>query len=342
MQYLPPPNTDKVLAVGFGTAGCRVLSHLEKTNISIDNYAYMSCEKQDLKCSSAGKSLFIDIGFRGKSTPSHIRGVAQKYMREIRRILSGSRLVFLVAGLGGSTGSGLIPLVAEVAKEEGVLTISIIAMPFGFEKSKHFYAGVSLKNVRKNSDAVIIIDNDIISSDKEQMPISRFYSLVNERISAALSRIVDSSGELSVGLNSMVDTITNNGYTILSIGTSSSINKAEEATVKAVESVYGIVEPEEASSAILYLVGDKSIAANELNTSTSRLNTMLGKGALEVHQGFSTSGGETMTAILLASGFKTTKFDDYDPLEKILHNRQIDSDMECGIDETLSNLVQIE
>ncbi|MFQ6134438.1 MAG: hypothetical protein ACE5KU_01320 [Nitrososphaerales archaeon] len=330
------------MAVGFGTAGCRILSHLEKTGINVDSYAYLSCEKQDLECSSSGRRLFIDIGFRGKSTPSHVRGVAQKYMKEIRRILSGSRLVFLVAGLGGCTGSGLIPLVAKVAKEEGLLTVSVIAMPFGFEKSKHFYAGISLKNVRQNSDAVIIIDNDIISSDEEQIPIPRFYSLVNERISAALSRIVESSGELSVGLNRLVDTITNDGYTVLGIGTSSSINKAEEATVKAVESVYGIVEPEEASSAILYLVGDKSIAANELTTSTSRLNTMLGKGALEVHQGFTGKGGETMIAILLASGFRTTKFDDYDPLEKVLHNRQIDSDMECGIDEDLSNLVQIE
>ncbi len=344
MQYLPPPNADKVLAVGFGTAGCRILSHLEQTNMSIDSYAYISCEKKDMPhSSSAGSSLFMDIGFREGSSLGHVRGVAQKHMKEIRRILSGSHLVFLVAGLGGCTGSGLIPLVAQVAREEGIMTVSVITMPFGFEKSRHFYAGISLRNVRQNSDAVIIIDNDTISSDKRQMPIPRFYSLINERISVALSKIAESSGELNVGLNRLVDTITNNGYTVLGLGTSSSINKAEEATVKAAESVYGIVEPEEASGAILYLMGNKSLTANELATSTSRLNTMLGRGALEVHQGFSASGGETTVAILLASGFKTTKFDDYDPLDKVLQNRQIDSEMDYGIDaEDLSNLVQIE
>jgi cell division protein FtsZ len=247
-----------------------------------------------------------------------------------------------VSGLGGCTGSGLTPLVSKVAKEEGIPTISVIITPFGFEKSKHFYTGIALKKVKENSDAVIIADNDMISSDKPQMPIPEFYSIINKRISTALSRIVESSGELNVGMNRLLDTITNRGYSILSIGTSSSINKAEEATVRAVESVYSVVEPDEANSAILHLMGDKRITANEVETSTSRLNTMLGKGSLEVYQGFNTNGGDAMTAVLLTSGFKSTKFDNYDPLEKILHNNQIDSDMDCGIDAKLSTLVQIE
>ena len=342
MQYLPPPNADKVLAIGFGTAGCRILAHLERTNLGIDNHVYVSCEKKDLDYSSKSKKIFMDIGFTGNRTPSYVRGVAHGYMREIREILGDARLVFLVSGLGGCTGSGLTPLVSKVAKEEGIPTISVIITPFGFEKSKHFYTGIALKKVKENSDAVIIADNDMISSDKPQMPIPEFYSIINKRISTALSRIVESSGELNVGMNRLLDTITNRGYSILSIGTSSSINKAEEATVRAVESVYSVVEPDEANSAILHLMGDKRITANEVETSTSRLNTMLGKGSLEVYQGFNTNGGDAMTAVLLTSGFKSTKFDNYDPLEKILHNNQIDSDMDCGIDAKLSTLVQIE
>ncbi len=69
---------------------------------------------------------------------------------------------------------------------------------------------------------------------------------------------------------------------------------------------------------------------------------MLGKGSLEVYQGFNTNGGDTMTAVLLTSGFKSTKFDNYDPLEQILSNNQMDSDMDCGINTELSSLVQIE
>lgn len=342
-HYLPPPNNDKVLAVGLGTAGCRILSHLEKSGLNVDEYVYMSCEKQDLEYSSSEKTLFIDTGSIGKNTPSRVRGAAHKYVREIREAVSGSRLVFIVAGLGGCGGSGLTPLVARVAKEEGVLTVSVIVMPFGFEKSKHFYAGVSLKLVRQTSDAVIIIDNDIISSYDEQISISEFYALANAKIAVALSKLTDSTGELSVGLNRLIGTVTNEGYTVLSIGTSSSINKAEEATVRAVESIYRVAEHEEASRAILYLVGDNSVTASEVATSRSRLNTMLGRaGSLEVNVGFSANGGESLTAILLASGFKTTKFDDYDPLDKILHDRTIDYETDCSVYEDLSNLVQIE
>jgi len=342
MQYLPPPNANKVLALGFGTAGCRILAHLERTNLGIDNHVYVSCEKKDLDYALMSKKVFMDIGFTGNRTPSHVRGMAQRYMRKIREILCDAKLVFLVSGLGGCTGSGLIPLISKVAKEEGILTISVVITPFGFEKSKHFYTGVALRKVKENSDAVIIADNDMISSDKTQMSIPEFYSIINKRISTALSGIVESSGELNVGMNRLLDIITNRGYSVLSIGTSSSINKAEEATVKAVESVYSVAEPDDANSAILHLIGDKKITANELETSTSRLNTMLGKGSLEVYQGFNTNGGDTMTAVLLTSGFKSTKFDNYDPLEKIFSNNQMDSDMDCGINTKLSSLVQIE
>lgn len=340
MDYLPPPNLDKILAVGIGTAGCRILSHLENADIGVDEYVYASCDQRDLKMPIVGSrsQLFVDIGFDGKSTPSYVRGVAQRQMKEIRSMLTGARLVFLIGGLGGSTGSGLTPLLAQIAKEEGTRAVCIVAMPFGFEKSKHFFAGTSLKRVRQNCDAVIVIDNDAIPN-REQMPISKFYALANDKISSALSGLVSSSGELSIGLNCLVDTVAGEGYTVMSIGESSSVNKAEEATTRAVESIYRVGEPDEASRAILYLVGDDNLAASEIATSTSRLNTMLGRNALEIHQGFSAGGGGTLTAVLLASGLKTTKFDNYDPLAQILKDRQLDEDMDCSLIEELSSIL---
>jgi cell division protein FtsZ len=342
MNYLPPPNLDKILAVGLGTGGCRILSHLETNDIGVDNYVYISCDHQDLKLARSGHRFFIDVGFDGKNTPSHVRGVAQRFLRDIRSLLIGSRILFLVSGLGGCTGSGLTPLIAQIAKEEGIKTVSIVTMPFGFEKSKHFYAGTSLKRIRQNSDAVVVIDNDAISSNGEYTPIPHFYSIANSKISSAIHGLLSSSGELNIGLNRLVDTVAGEGYTVMGIGTSSTLHKAEEAMTKAVESIYRIGEPEEASRAILYLVGDKNITANDIVTSTSRLNTMLGKNDLEVHQGFSTGGGGVLTAVLLAYGFRSTKFEDYDPLDKLLCDRQLDSDMDCGILEEMSILSQLE
>lgn len=342
MNYLPPPNNDKVLALGIGTAGCRVLSYLSNKKMGIDNYISISCDKQDLEFVSKSKKILLNMGVMNNRTPSHVRGAAQGNIKEIRSILEGTRLVFLVSGLGGCTGSGITPLISKIAKEEGILTINVVITPFGFEKSKHFYTGVALKNIKNNSDAVIIADNDIISLDNSQMSISEFYSIVNERICISLSEIIESAGELNVGINRLIDSITNKGYSVLSIGTSSSINKAEEATVRAIKSVYNMGEPDEVKNAILHLIGDKKVTANEIVTSTSRVNTMLGNGALEVHQGFNANSGGSMTAILLTSGFKTTKFDTYDPIDKALHNNQIDSDMDCCIHTELSKLVQME
>ncbi len=61
MQYLPPPNADKVLAIGFGTAGCRILAHLERTNLGIDNHVYVSCEKKDIDYASKSKKIFMPL-----------------------------------------------------------------------------------------------------------------------------------------------------------------------------------------------------------------------------------------------------------------------------------------
>ena len=342
MNFLPPPNDNKVLAFGIGTAGSHILSYLANNNMFIDNYVSISCDKQDLEFASNTEKIFLDIGAKGNRTPSYIRGATQIYMKEIRRILNSTRLVFLISGLGGCTGSGLAPLISKIAKEEGALTINIVITPFSFEKSKHFYTGIALKNIKKNSDAVIIVDNDMISSINPQMSISEFYTIINEKISISLSGIIESSGELNVGMNKLIDTITNHGYSVLSIGTSSSINKAEDATVRAVESIYNVGEPEEVKKVILHLIGGKNITTNEIVSSTSRLNTMLGMGSLEVYQGCNVNSGDTMTAILLVSGFENTKFDNYDPIDKALHNNHIDPDMDCSIDFELLELVQME
>ena len=109
-----------------------------------------------------GRRSLIDCPIDQKLTPPMVRGLSIAYRREMASLLDGAKIVFIVAGLGRATGSGLAPVVAELAKENGADTVSVAVMPFGFEEKLRFYAGVALRRLRTASRGVVVVDNDTL------------------------------------------------------------------------------------------------------------------------------------------------------------------------------------
>jgi len=319
-----------ISALGIGSAGCRILSYLHRSSTLIENFIYISCDDHDFSHSPLGEKMLITSGMCSSESPSAIRGMAMGYMDKIRKILADSKYVFIISGLGGNTGSGLSPLLAKVAKESKAYVISIVAMPFKFEKNKHFYAGVALGQIRKSSDAVIIIDNDSLLENAPKEPILESYALVNGKISTALNSLIEppQGKEVGVGLKKFIETINRGGYAILSV--CESLRETEEAVAKAGRSVHQIAEPDKARSAILCIMSDGKVSTEDVATSVSRLGSLFGNGSFEIQYGISMSNTQGLTAILLTSGFKDTKFGDYDPLAKI-SQFEIDEDLDTSL-----------
>ena len=334
-----------ILAVGIGSAGSRIVSLMSKESSLVDRFVYISCDRSDLASASRGEKLLIESPVDQKLTPPKVRGLALRAQPEIRRAVEGAKVVFVVAGLGGATGSGLAPMVAGIAQECGAATVGVAVMPFEYEKRLRFQAGVSLRRLREAARGVIVIDNDtLLNSAPNDSTLTDIYGAANQEavktLSSLLARSTDSA--VPVGLNKVLGTVMQDGYALLGVSSSTSADKAEEALAGAVISISKVAQAKEANHAIVILTGNNSVSASEVGLAVKRLGSMISNQLVEVEYGVNYSGSAQLQVGLLASGFKSTRYDDFDPISRILGDRVIDGEMDIALDEGLEPLPSCE
>lgn len=334
-----------VAVVGIGSAGSRIVSRLSKEPLSVDRFACVSCDESDFEFSQGAERILIESPVDQKLTPAMVRGLALSSHGRMREVLSGSKVVFVVAGLGGATGSGLAPIVASIATECGAITVGVAVMPFEYEKKMKFYAGTSLRRLRSASRGVIVIDNDtLLKSSPNNSTLTDVYQAANTEAVKALGSLLSkaSSTSIPVGLNKILGTVLQDGYAVLGMSSSGSSDKAEEALAGAVLALSKVAEAREVNHAVVMLTGDSRVAAKEVEVAIKRLGSILDNEAMDVDYGVSYSGASQLQVSLLASGFKSTKYDDYDPLAKVLGRRTLDDGPDCALQEGLELLPSLD
>jgi cell division protein FtsZ len=331
----------EITAVGIGSAGSRIVSLLSRQSLLVSRFAYVSCDRDDLMNAGTGEKILIESPVDQKLTPAMVRGLALGFHSRIRDAVEGSKVVFVVAGLGGATGSGLSPLVAAIARDTGATTVGVAVMPFEYENKLKFYAGTSLKRLRAASRGVIVIDNDtLMRSSPEDSTLTSLYDSANREAVNALGCLLSKSSEtsVSVGLNKLLGTVLQDGYSLLGVSSSGSIDKAEEALAGAVLSISKLAEAKEVSRAVVILRGDASLSGQEVGVVVKRLGSMISNQMVDVEYGVNYSGTAQLQVSLLASGFTSTKYDEYDPLGEVLAGRTIDDEMDSALTLGLESL----
>lgn len=323
---------DKISAVGIGSAGIRIASLLSRKSLLVNRFAYVSCDDSDFSTVDQDDAILVESPIEQKRTPAIVRGLALGFHDEIRTALEGSKVVFVIAGLGGATGSGLAPVVASLARDCGATTVGVAVMPFEFEKNKRFYAGVSLRRLRSASKGVVIIDNDtLLNSSPDESTLASLYDSANEAAVKALGSLLSkaSEGSSPLGLNKLLGTVIQEGYSLLSVSSSETADKAEDALAGAVVSLGRVAEASEASRAVVSLNGNATLSAKEVGLAVGRLGSLMDTDAVDVEYGVDYAGSGQLQVSILASGFSSTKYDDYDPLAKVLGDRVLDDEMDA-------------
>ncbi len=334
-------NLGEVTAVGIGSAGIRIVSLLSRKSLLVDKFAYVSCDEGDFSTVEEKDSILIESPVDQKLTPAIVRGLALHSYPRIREAVGSSKVVFVVAGLGGATGSGLAPVVASLAQEAGAVTVGVAVMPFEFEKKLKFYAGVSLRRLRAASRGVIVIDNDtLMRSSPEDSTLANLCDTANKAAVKALGSLLSkaSEGSKPVGLNKLLGTVLHDGYTLLGVSSSGAADKAEDALAGAVVSLGNLAKAKEASRAVVSLDGDSALSAREVGLAVDRLGSMMDNQDIDVEYGVDYTGSAQLQVSLLASGFASTKYGDYDPLAQVLGDRVLDDDMDAALPEGLETL----
>jgi cell division GTPase FtsZ len=319
--YAAPGYGRKVAVVCVGSAGCKIGSQLSRESRLLEHFVYVTCDDHDVANITKGERIIIDVGSEGKTSPFAVRGLAGRNVSEIKNNLADSEIVFIIAGLGGATGSGLAPLIAREANSKGAVTVAILVMPYKFEKPRHFFAGTALKQVRKYASGVVLIDNDELL--EQDMPIIDAYALVNQRIAIALNKLLGSAEEheFSIGLNNVVNFVKTSSFSVLCLGDSLVMSDYKQAVMNAASHFDATVDKREASASLVHLCTDKSIMMKELVTSIGGLSGVLGSGTMQMEYGLSANSSTTSTAIIMAKGFSVTKFDNFDPVDMALKSK---------------------
>lgn len=238
-------NMTRIKVIGIGGSGCNTIDRLTKANIKNVEMVSVNTDAQDLKKKNAhfklriGEKLTQGLGAGMK--PEIGKASARENAKEIEDALRGSDIIFLTAGLGGGTGSGAMPVIAEIARKTGALVIGIATLPFSFEgKKRKKIALKSLDEIRKKIDTLVAIPNDKLSDmvpvkSSVEKAFSKCDELLKEAVEG-ISNIILNPGIMNLDFSDIREILKNGGSAFFGIGKARGKERAAAAIEKAMKS----------------------------------------------------------------------------------------------------------
>jgi len=240
-------NGAKIKAIGVGGGGGNMINHMINEGVHNIDMIVANTDAQALHTSLAPLKMQLGInatrGLGAGMIPEKGREAALESFEDIKSMLEGADIVFISAGLGGGTGTGAAPVIAQAAKEIGALTVSIVTSPFKFEgKKRSKLAREGLAELKGESDCIIVVPNEkLLAVVEKNLGIKESFKLVDDILSQAvsgISNVILSHGENDINLDfADVKTImSHKGLALMGVGYSSGTNAAYDAAKAAIES----------------------------------------------------------------------------------------------------------
>jgi cell division protein FtsZ len=262
----------RIVVVGVGGAGNNQVTRIQKKEVQGADTVAINTDKQHLEMASAdrkilvGKDLTKGLGAGGK--PEKGARSAEENRAELRSIFKDADMVFLTAGMGGGTGTGATPVLAEIAKKEDCIVIGTVTMPFEIEGARMSKAEDGLYRLRQHVDTAIVIENDKLLDIAGDMPLDQAFGVADELITTMIKGVTETISKPSlVNLDyADVQAIMNQGgVAVVGYGESDTKNKGEEAIHEALSNPLLDVEFEGANGALLHVAGGSDLTLNEIN-----------------------------------------------------------------------------
>lgn len=262
----------KIKVVGIGGSGGNTVSRMKKAGILGVEFIAINTDYQDLKKVNAdfklriGKNLTKGLGTGMK--PEIGEGAAREQEKEIFKVLKGTNIVFITGGLGGGTFSGAAPVVAEISKKLGILTIVITTLPFSFEgQTRMKIAKSSLEKLKERVDSLIVIKNDkLLEIISPTTPVEKAFWFADQILKEAVTTIYDLvvfPGIIKINFADIKSILENSGKAIFGMGIAEGEGRVEKVIKSAFASPLLDVRPKGAKGVLFYLSG-KDILISEI------------------------------------------------------------------------------
>jgi len=235
----------RIKVLGIGGSGKNAVNHMVSSKVKGVDFVAINTDAQDLHHSAARKKIHIGKNLtKGLGTgmnPEFGQRAANETKEEIQEMIKGADMVFIACGLGGGTGSGAAPVVANITKEAGALTVAVVTKPFFFEgRNRMRIADQALENLRKEVDAIIVIPNDrLLSNISKDTTAKNAFAMSDDILKQAvegISDLITIPGIINVDFADIKAILKDAGSALMGIGIASGEKRAEEAAKMAINS----------------------------------------------------------------------------------------------------------
>ena len=304
----------KIKVVGCGGAGNNTITRLMEVGIVGAETVAINTDAQDLLYTDADKKILIGReltkGLGAGANPSLGMEAARETKQEIEQMLRGADMVFLTCGLGGGTGTGSIPVIAEIAKRCGALTVAVVTLPFAMEgKQRMDNARDGLRNLEGVADTMIIIPNDRLLEIVPDVSIITAFKIADEILVNAvkgITELVTKPGLVNLDFADVRAVMAGSGMAMIGMGESDTENRAFEAVERALNNPLLAVDIEGATGALVNVTGGPGITMREAHQIVEAVSTRLAPDAkiiwgAQVDEDF----GDRIRALLIVTGVKS-------------------------------------
>lgn len=312
---LPKGNSSIIKVIGVGGGGNNALRHMYEKGIHGVDFVICNTDAQTLDNNPISNKVQLGSalteGLGAGADPEVGEKAALESIDEIKATLGqNTKMVFITAGMGGGTGTGAAPVIAKVAKEMGILTVGIVTIPFNFEGKRRLeQAETGLEKLRNNVDSLIVINNDKLRQQFGNLGFKSGFAKADEVLANAakgMAEVITGYFDVNIDFRDAKSVLSNSGTALMSTGTASGENKAEDAVKKALDSPLLNDNKITGAKNVLLLIrsGAEEVTMDEIGVIMDHIQKEAGHTA-DIIFGVGTDEelGDAVSVLVIATGF---------------------------------------
>ena len=312
---LPKNQSNVIKVIGVGGGGSNAINHMFKQGIKGVDFIVCNTDSQALQNSPVPNKIQLGVslteGLGAGANPDVGQQSAIESIGDIEKMLdTNTKMVFITAGMGGGTGTGAAPVIAQLAKERGILTVGIVTKPFQFEgKVRYEQALLGVEKLRKQVDSLIVINNNKLREVYGNLGFKAGFSKADEVLATAsrgIAEVITHHYTQNIDLKDAKTVLSNSGSAIMGSSTATGDNRAKEAIISALDSP--LLDDNKIAGAknvlLLIVSGSSEITIDEIGEINDHIQSEAGHGAnIIMGVGEDETLGEAIAVTIIATGF---------------------------------------
>lgn len=339
LEELLKKQTAKIKVVGVGGGGGNSLSRMREIGIKGGELIAINTDAQDLLYASADQKILIGKeltqGLGAGSNPKVGEEAAKESESEIKKKISGGNMIFITCGMGGGTGTGAAPVIANLAKKQGSLVIGVVTLPFTIEGKKRLENAMNgLERLESTVDTLIVIPNDKLLELAPELPLHTAFKIADEILTNAVkgvTELVTTSGLVNLDFADIKAVMIDGGVSLIGMGESDSANRAIESVEKAIQNPLLDVDISNATGALVNIIGGPEMTLEECKAIIENVGNKLNPDAKLIWGAqISEDMEKSIRVLLIVTGVRSSQILGHgESLESMKHR---DIEEELGID----------